>query len=389
MRRKRGGKSGRSGRSNSNLETPPASTPPLRRSTRKRKVRNEKKTNTAADAAVRGSKQGGKEKRRGLPDELWAKILEDVDDNSVTAFACVNKQLRRVQLESGRRLFTDLLRFSLGGQERTSSKMEWYKCKELKPMSADWCLWSFNLASTKAIPTRQMIFMAASFWGHLDVLKVMLEQEDERTENWLEILGDSDYREEPNISYFWACQNCSFAAAGGHLEVLKFLRERRCPLREDTCIAAASEGHLAALKYVIAESGIISTTCTQFAARFGHLEVLKFLKSKKFPCYEETITAAARGGHLEVLKYLRKRKCPWDEETCEAAAEGGHLDVLKYLHEKGCRMRKGTCRAAVEGSHLEVLKYAIENGCPIDKRVCQSCARQIQNQEILNFLNSL
>eukprot|EP00213_Chloropicon_mariensis_P000653 CAMPEP_0197475334 /NCGR_PEP_ID=MMETSP1309-20131121/6793_1 /TAXON_ID=464262 /ORGANISM="Genus nov. species nov., Strain RCC998" /LENGTH=73 /DNA_ID=CAMNT_0043015333 /DNA_START=45 /DNA_END=263 /DNA_ORIENTATION=+ len=31
--------------------------------------------------------QGKKKTERGLPDELWAKILEDVDDNSVTAFA--------------------------------------------------------------------------------------------------------------------------------------------------------------------------------------------------------------------------------------------------------------------------------------------------------------
>ena len=39
-----------------------------------------------------------------LPDELWDKILESVDDNSVMTFASVCKQLRRVQKRSGREL---------------------------------------------------------------------------------------------------------------------------------------------------------------------------------------------------------------------------------------------------------------------------------------------
>ena len=46
-----------------------------------------------------------------MPDELWAKILESVNDNSVTAFASTCTQLRRVQQRSGRKLATDLRAF--------------------------------------------------------------------------------------------------------------------------------------------------------------------------------------------------------------------------------------------------------------------------------------
>merc|ERR1719410_1898954 len=81
---------------------------------KKRRKRNESNTDDALDVAKQDeqneqNEQNEQQKKRGLPDEVWAKILEDVDDNSVMAFACVNKQLRRVQQESGRELATELL----------------------------------------------------------------------------------------------------------------------------------------------------------------------------------------------------------------------------------------------------------------------------------------
>ncbi|CAN0500649.1 unnamed protein product, partial [Laminaria digitata] len=37
---------------------------------------------------------------------------------------------------------------------------------------------------------------------------------------------------------------CAFAAAGGHLEVLKWARDRGCPWGEETCASAARGGRL-------------------------------------------------------------------------------------------------------------------------------------------------
>ena len=71
---------------------------------KKRRRRDEKKTPTTTDevenedvVVAKQIKKQQQKKRRGLPDELWDKILESVDDNSVMAFASVSKQLRRVQ----------------------------------------------------------------------------------------------------------------------------------------------------------------------------------------------------------------------------------------------------------------------------------------------------
>ena len=56
----------------------------------KRRKRNER--TTGDEDVVKQIKQQQEEEKKknskaGLPDELWAKILEDVDDNSVFAFA--------------------------------------------------------------------------------------------------------------------------------------------------------------------------------------------------------------------------------------------------------------------------------------------------------------
>ena len=99
-----------------------------------------------------------KHKKPELPEELWAKILESVHENSVAAFACVSKSLRRVQKESGRKLRTDL----------RMKKME----ERGAMMSEEWCLWamSFLIVGRQEEQSRQII-NAAAFSGHLGALK--------------------------------------------------------------------------------------------------------------------------------------------------------------------------------------------------------------------------
>ena len=110
----------------------------------KRTRRNEKKTTTTTleveneneienedvDVVAKQIKKQQLKKRRGLPDELWDKILESVDDNSVLAFACVCKQLRRVQRRSGRKLKTDMLCYASSSLERRYFVMQLFKYAE-------------------------------------------------------------------------------------------------------------------------------------------------------------------------------------------------------------------------------------------------------------------
>jgi hypothetical protein len=73
--------------------------------------------------------------------------------------------------------------------------------------------------------------------------------------------------------------------------------------------------------------------CCTCAAAGGHLEVLKWLREQNCPWVEKTWANAAAGGYLEVLKWLRQHHCPWDESTFATAAGGGHMKVLRWAHE--------------------------------------------------------
>lgn len=136
---------------------------------------------------------------------------------------------------------------------------------------------------------------------------------------------------------------CTTAASGGHLEVLKFLRQEGFPWSTSVCEMAARNGHLVILRWARSQDPPCpwdDSTCF-LAARNGHLEILQWTRSQDPPCPWSTSTcaAAARCGQLEILQWLRSQDppCPWDSTNiCSLAAWGGHVDVAKWAHENGC-----------------------------------------------------
>jgi hypothetical protein len=135
------------------------------------------------------------------------------------------------------------------------------------------------------------------------------------------------------------------AAAGGHLEVYKWLYAHGCDMSQDTCTNAAGGGHLDVLKW-------------------AHEDIDCFWSAY-------ALAAAAEGGHLEALKYCVYNGCEWDEygdedlDCCMLAAQGGHLVVLKWLREEQYYpWDENTSIAVADYGHPHVLQYLRENGCP-------------------------
>ena len=100
-------------------------------------MRHNTKTPDAAMQVADDQLQEQKRRRAGLPDEVWDKILGSVDANSVTAFAYVSKQLRRVQQTSGRRLKTDLQQYEDDNNIYYSFCL--YETGKFSAVSEAWC----------------------------------------------------------------------------------------------------------------------------------------------------------------------------------------------------------------------------------------------------------
>ena len=78
-----------------------------------------------------------------LPDEVWAKIFEAVDDIDVPGFAFTCSQLRRVQQESGRPLLT-----AHHGYKQRYYKRNRFRQVPSEALGEAWCLWMLSLASS-------------------------------------------------------------------------------------------------------------------------------------------------------------------------------------------------------------------------------------------------
>ena len=340
-----------------------------------------------------------------LPDELWSKVLDSVDDTSVSAFACTCKQLRRVQEESGRKLETNLENYRcLGGNE--------FWCRRtLRTRSEAWCLWSWSLTSTGDEKVRSSIIRVAAYWGHLSALKLFTQESGKRYLTtglfcyaaeggqldvvvWLKSEGCA-----------WDNKMCVVAAQEGHLDLLKYARAHGCPCDEWICasaakggqlhddcqwptpgqllsLVAAGEGQFKVLKWLTEERlCILEEQTFAYAASAGSMEMLRWLKDQECPWDSLACNGAAS---LEVLQWLRSNGCPWDGYTIEFSAARGQLEQLKWAHEQGgAPLCLDTFIEAAAGGHIEVLSWLRAQGCPWDETVC-AAAKEV---EVIRWLH--
>ena len=103
---------------------------------------------------------------------------------------------------------------------------------------------------------------------------------------------------------------CSEAALTGNLALVRWLREVK--------------------KFDWSRQTIIS------AAKHGHLHIVTYCTEQKCPRGSLTCALAAKFGHLDILKYLHENGAPWYSWTCFYARGNNHLECLNYAKENGC-----------------------------------------------------
>ena len=236
-----------------------------------------------------------KEKEVKLPTEVWVIIAKKLDENDVCSFALVSKQLREAQVLAGRKLVTRPLRKNENGCFTFHFFTAAY-------FTEDWCAyWSrkFNEEHTDPGVIKRVLYVAARH-GYLEVFE----------KYWSQAHNPLWPRDQ---------DTCGWAAFGGHLELVKWLRANGCRWGVRT---------------------------SAYAARGGQLEVLQWMRAQACPWNRHVCYNAARNGHLEVLRWARSQGCPWNEEAPRVAASKGHLEVLKWLIKKRCPCSKRKCRKA-------------------------------------------
>ena len=181
----------------------------------------------------------------------------------------------------------------------------------------------------------------------------------------------------------WA--TCMYAAQGGHLETLQWLRANEYPWNSFTCDTAAEYGHLACLDWAFDHNCPFSPSALALAAKNGHVECVHWLLARKCTMTHPAISGAAMNGHLNVLRLLRERSCPWDSDAPCAAAAHGHLDCLRFLLSPPdiCPWSGTQVTAtAAENGHVHVLRWLITRNGSLCKLRLNACRLAAQNGHI-------
>jgi len=178
--------------------------------------------------------------------------------------------------------------------------------------------------------------------GHLQILQ------------WARLPYQLDYRFDP----VQLTSDCYYSAAkGGHLDVIKFLREERCDFDNTSAFEAARLGHPRCLELLYA-------ICTEIDGRWrpsgvcasavssGRIDVLKVAWNLQPVVYNaeyyndpfmnfnvEPMQWAADGGRIDMMEWLLNNGCPWGSHTCQTIMDVGNPAVSKWAAEalSGCR----------------------------------------------------
>ncbi len=107
------------------------------------------------------------------------------------------------------------------------------------------------------------------------------------------------------------------------------------------CSEAAVTGNLALVRWLRDVKKFDWNEWTiNSAAENGHLHIVTYCTEQKCPRTDLTCALAAQSGHLDILKYLHENGAPWDSWTCYFARKYNRPECLLYALENGCQNDK-------------------------------------------------
>jgi len=184
----------------------------------------------------------------------------------------------------------------------------------------------------------------------------------------------------------WDHTTLTFAAQGGHLAVLQWIKsiDPSLPwgpverfIEDGLCAAAARNGHLHVIQWARVQDPPApwnESMCSS-AASGAYIDIILWGRSQNPPApWDERVCAlGACGGHLHVIQWARAQNppAPWDESTCHCAASENHLHVIQWARAQNppAPWDERTCLRAAQHGYTEIVEWALAQKppCPVDE----------------------
>jgi Ankyrin repeats (3 copies) len=120
---------------------------------------------------------------------------------------------------------------------------------------------------------------------------------------------------------------------------------------------AAAGGHMYIVKLMIEKGATNFNTAVYKAAGGGHMEIVKLMIEKGATFFDVSMEQAAFGGHMEIVKLMIEKGATFFDMSMESAADGGHMEIVKLMIEKGATNFDWAMESAAEGGHMEIVNY--------------------------------
>ena len=272
-----------------------------------------------------------------LPQEIWEKVFDKLGEHDLFPLALSCRYFRQKQKDlvarkSELRMRT-VFKMNQGSRSNRSLSSDYIRfayASALNTPLAD--LQGASAERDMALQDAQIFFMwIAKSRGDYDLIKAL---------GWSEM--------NPELNTLLVDVWSQGAALRNNLDLLKFLHENRLTRRSwgASCTAkAASRGRLEILEYA-KEKGIPLWEPEEldrwdpcaYAAFGGKLKVLQWLRSNGCPWNSRTCENAARLGRFKTLCWALENGCPWDVEECYRTADH---EIKEWIDSTGRTLYAG------------------------------------------------
>ncbi|KAJ3108762.1 hypothetical protein HDU97_000162 [Phlyctochytrium planicorne] len=242
-------------------------------------------------------------------------------------------------------------------------------------------------------------FEDAAANGHLDIVRFLCEKKAIRAPSIQEALHRAGQARQMEVLAYLAMQvpdavvSLNRLVWSRKLEVVEYVvNNMHVECSHAAMDNAASIGLLDIVQYLhkMRPEGC-TTRAMDAAAENGHFEAVKWLhENRSEGCTTEAMDKAAANNHFDIVKFLhrfRDEGCTTD--AMDMAAARGHLGMVKWLHEnrsEGCTSK--AMDLAAKGNHLSVIQFLHWNrsqGCTINA-VHEAVWSGKARAEVLRFL---
>ena len=178
-----------------------------------------------------------------------------------------------------------------------------------------------------------------------------------------------------------------YAAYGGCIETLKWLREQNCIWDDFLFEFAFLSENLEVLQYLY-DNCPYSASTIESAIRYGNKQVLTWLKDKGFSFTTTCWNIAVESENAEALEFLKDTKVPMSPQIMSAAIKKGPFALVKWLREHGCPFDESVFYTATIEARIDIMAWLKENGCPWDRRIVDH-AYKSRDSAVVKYAQSI